>query len=104
MDHTLGSLNRTCGESRATDPESIRSFAEEIKRDYPRLNVIIHNAGINKLESVRSGDTAAAEAIVPTNLLGPIRRRTPFSGQVIDGAGVCLLGGAAMGGPRTVMP
>ena len=55
------------------DPESIRSFAEEIKRDYPSLNVIIHNAGISKLESVHSGDTAAAEATIATNLLGPIR-------------------------------
>jgi uncharacterized oxidoreductase len=58
------------------DPRSIGSFAENIKRDYPALNVVIHNAGISKLESVRAGDTAAAEAIVATNLLGPIRLNT----------------------------
>jgi uncharacterized oxidoreductase len=55
------------------DPNSIRPFAEEIKREYPKLNVVIHNAGISNLESVRSADTAAAEATVATNLLGPIR-------------------------------
>jgi uncharacterized oxidoreductase len=55
------------------DAQSIRSFAEEIKREYPTLNVVIHNAGIMKIESVRTGDTATAEAIVTTNLVGPIR-------------------------------
>lgn len=55
------------------DPSSIRSFAERIKRDYPALNVVIHNAGIMKLEALRSHDTAAAEAVIATNLLGPIR-------------------------------
>ena len=55
------------------DPDSIRSFAEDIKREHPGLNVVIHNAGISRIESVRSADTAAAEAMVATNLLGPIR-------------------------------
>lgn len=57
----------------AADPSSIRAFAEQIKRDYPALNVVIHNAGITKLESLRSHDTAAAEAVIATNLLGLIR-------------------------------
>ena len=55
------------------DPASIRSFAEKIKREYPALNVLIHNAGIMRSESVRSADTATAEALIATNLLGPIR-------------------------------
>jgi uncharacterized oxidoreductase len=53
--------------------ESIRSFAEEIKKDYPALNVVIHNAGIMKPESLQKGMVADAEAIIATNLLGPIR-------------------------------
>jgi uncharacterized oxidoreductase len=56
-----------------TDPDSIRSFAEHVKSEYPLLNVVIHNAGIMNGESLRSGDTAIAEAIIATNLLGPIR-------------------------------
>lgn len=54
------------------DPRSIPSFAEDINREYPTLNVVIHNAGIANIESVLSGD-GAAEAIVATNLLGTIR-------------------------------
>jgi uncharacterized oxidoreductase len=55
------------------DPSSIRPVAEQIKRDYPALNVVIHNARIMKLESLRSHDTGDAEAVIATNLLGPIR-------------------------------
>jgi uncharacterized oxidoreductase len=53
--------------------DAIRSFAEQIRNAYPALNVVIHNAGIMKLESLKNGAPADAEAIVATNLLGPIR-------------------------------
>jgi len=53
--------------------DSIRSFAEKIKKDHPTLNVVIHNAGIMRPESVKDGGVADAEAIIATNLLGPIR-------------------------------
>jgi uncharacterized oxidoreductase len=52
---------------------AIRSFAEQLKAGYPALNVVIHNAGIMKVESLQNGAVADAEAIVETNLLGPIR-------------------------------
>ncbi|HTC96068.1 MAG TPA: SDR family oxidoreductase [Terriglobales bacterium] len=52
---------------------AIRSFAEQLKAGYPALNVVIHNAGIMNVESLQSGAVAEAEAIVETNLLGPIR-------------------------------
>jgi len=53
--------------------ESILSFAEQIKKDYPALNVVIQNAGIMKPEPLQKGMVADAEAIITTNLLGPIR-------------------------------
>ncbi len=53
--------------------DAIRSFAEHIKKDYPSLNVVIHNAGIMRAENLREGALADAEATVATNLLGPIR-------------------------------
>src|SRR5271156_6128263 len=53
--------------------EAIRSFAEQIKRDYPALNVVIQNAGIMKPEPMEIGAVEDAEAMVATNLLGPIR-------------------------------
>jgi len=52
---------------------SIRNFAEKLKRDYPSLNVIINNAGIMRAERLQDGALADAEATITTNLLGPIR-------------------------------
>ena len=53
--------------------DAIQAFAEKLKKDYPALNVVIHNAGIMKPEPLQGGAIADAEAIVATNLLGPIR-------------------------------
>ena len=53
--------------------ETIRTFAEKLKKDFPALNVVIHNAGIMKPESLKDSAVADAEAMVTTNLLGPIR-------------------------------
>jgi len=72
------------------DPAGIRSFAAQIAADYPALNVVVNNAGIMKVERLlaQQEDLADAEAIVTTNLLGPIRltaallpllRKQPYS-------------------------
>ena len=53
--------------------EAIRSFAAQLKADYPALNAVIHNAGIMKSESIQSGELSDAEATIAINLLGPIR-------------------------------
>jgi uncharacterized oxidoreductase len=56
------------------DAASIRTFAEKLIADYPALNVVIHNAGIMRPENLtQSSETADAEAMIVTNLLGPIR-------------------------------
>jgi uncharacterized oxidoreductase len=56
------------------DPAAIKTFAQKLTADFPALNVVIHNAGIMRPEDLlKSTDTADAEAIVTTNLLGPIR-------------------------------
>ncbi|WP_102126740.1 SDR family oxidoreductase [Deinococcus planocerae] len=55
------------------DPEAIRRFAQRLQAEFPALNVVIHNAGIMRAESVRGGALEDAEATVATNLLGPIR-------------------------------
>ena len=53
--------------------DSIRRVAEQLKRDYPALNVIVNNAGIMRPEILQEGALADAEAMITTNLLGPIR-------------------------------
>jgi uncharacterized oxidoreductase len=55
------------------DPESIRETVAKLTTHFPGLNVVVNNAGIMRPEDVTKGETAAAEAIIATNLLGPIR-------------------------------
>lgn len=57
------------------DPGSLRAFAARAIAEFPSLNVLINNAGIMRRESLlaQQPDLADAEAIVATNLLGPIR-------------------------------
>ncbi|HXC96637.1 MAG TPA: SDR family oxidoreductase [Edaphobacter sp.] len=56
------------------DPAAITAFARKLTADFPAVNVVILNAGIMRPESLlQSADTADAESIVTTNLLGPIR-------------------------------
>ncbi len=58
-----------------TDAASIRAFAEKLSSEYPALNVVVHNAGISRRENLpaQPADVPDAEAIISTNLLGPIR-------------------------------
>ena len=57
------------------DPTAIRTFAAQAIEQFPSLNVVINNAGIMRRENllVQQPDLADAEAIVTTNLLGPLR-------------------------------
>jgi uncharacterized oxidoreductase len=56
-------------------PEAIRAFAAKMAEEYPSLNVVIHNAGIMRPENLleQPDELTDAEAIITTNLLGPIR-------------------------------
>jgi uncharacterized oxidoreductase len=56
-------------------PAAIRAFAAQLVADFPSLNVLINNAGIMRAEKLLAQpfDLADAEAMVATNLLGPIR-------------------------------
>jgi uncharacterized oxidoreductase len=53
--------------------DAIQSFAAEMIAKYPKLNAVMHNAGIMKNEDLKQGKTEDAEATITTNLLGPIR-------------------------------
>jgi uncharacterized oxidoreductase len=59
----------------AAEPVKIRAFVADVAARYPALNVLINNAGIMRPEKLaaQQEDLADAEAIVTTNLLGPIR-------------------------------
>ncbi|MGV0908453.1 SDR family oxidoreductase [Martelella sp. FOR1707] len=57
-----------------TDPADIHDTAAELVAAYPRLNVLINNAGIMPFDdpAVKIDDTVSRR-IIDTNLLGPIR-------------------------------
>jgi uncharacterized oxidoreductase len=57
------------------NPAAIRKFAARAVAEFPSINVLINNAGIMRVEKLlaHEADLADAEAIVTTNLLGPIR-------------------------------
>lgn len=57
-----------------TDPEAIKAAAARVVAEFPALNVLFNNAGIMPFDDA-SGiiDDAVAQAILTTNLLGPIR-------------------------------
>ena len=55
--------------------EAIREFGARMAKEYPALNVVIHNAGIMRPENLleQPEDLKDVEATITTNLLGPIR-------------------------------
>lgn len=56
------------------DPASIETAAETLISRYPTLNVLINNAGIMPFDNAGGViDDQVAQAIIATNLLGPIR-------------------------------
>jgi uncharacterized oxidoreductase len=56
------------------DPASISAAAKKLIGDYPKLNVVINNAGIMQLDdSSTVMDDAQMVSIITTNLIGPIR-------------------------------
>ena len=57
------------------DAAGIAGFAARLVAAQPRLNVLINNAGIMRAEDLLAEDYATddAEAMIATNLLGPIR-------------------------------
>ncbi len=64
--------------------DAIRSFASQLTKDYPDLNAVIHNAGIMRVEDLKSGGVADAEAVITTNLLGPIRLTAALLPQLLS--------------------
>jgi uncharacterized oxidoreductase len=53
--------------------EAIKTFAAQLIKTHPKLNAVIHNAGIMRAEKLIDAKLNDAEATITTNLLGPIR-------------------------------
>lgn len=55
------------------DAAAIRRFAIELDDNHPEINVLVNNAGIQRVEDLTSGSPGTAEQTININLLGPIR-------------------------------
>lgn len=65
------------------DAESISAVAKELTQRFPKLNVLINNAGIMQIDDVSGPvDDAIAVATITTNLLGPIRLTSALVGHL----------------------
>jgi uncharacterized oxidoreductase len=63
------------------DPASILAVAGKLIADYPKLNVLINNAGMMQVDDVSGQvDDKLIVSTVTTNLMGPIR----FTGALIE--------------------
>ena len=56
-----------------SDEADIRRFADEVIAPLPSLDILINNAGINKIEPVDAIDDGTWEKILMVNLSGPMR-------------------------------
>jgi len=56
-----------------SDATSIAAGVARLTAEFSSLNAVLNNAGIMRPEDLKAGAVADAEAIVATNLLGPIR-------------------------------
>jgi uncharacterized oxidoreductase len=57
-----------------TAADAVTAFARQVVVAHPRLNVLVNNAGVYSAETITTGrDLAAAQAMIDTNLAGPIR-------------------------------
>jgi uncharacterized oxidoreductase len=67
------------------EAEAIPVFANRVAAEHPDLNVLINNAGIMRVEDLKAlpASLSDAEAIITTNLLGPIRLTAALLPQLL---------------------
>jgi uncharacterized oxidoreductase len=65
------------------DAADIRRFAIELKDHHPDVNVLVNNAGIQRVEDITSGGPGTAELTLAINLLGPIRLTSAVLHQLL---------------------
>lgn len=64
--------------SDVSDPESIKKLYEEVIQDFPRLNVLINNAGIMRAIDFNNEEMDGICSEIEINLNGPIRMVQQF--------------------------
>ena len=76
----------------AASASDITRFAADVIAAFPAINVLVNNAGIMMHEDLTAArDLAAAEAMVATNLLGPIRLIDALIGHLSTQPGAAIV-------------
>jgi uncharacterized oxidoreductase len=74
MEVTKANLGMTWVELDIEDPASISTIAKKLTAEYPKLNVLINNAGTMNIDDVSTAvDERLLVSTLTTNLMGPIR-------------------------------
>jgi uncharacterized oxidoreductase len=73
------------------DAASIAAAVPKLIAEFPALNAVLNNAGIMRPEILKQGEVADAEAIVATNLLGPIRLTAALLPHLLQQPGATIL-------------
>jgi len=83
-----------------------RKLAGSMRERFPKLNVLVNNAGIQRIEDLTSGDVADSEATINTNVLGPMRLTAALMKQLMtQPEGAILNVSSALGMmPAAMMP
>jgi uncharacterized oxidoreductase len=61
----------------------VQKLAMEVKQRFPKLNVLINNAGVQRTEDLTTGHTADSEEMININLLGPTRLTSALIQQLL---------------------
>ena len=82
------------------NPAAIKSFAADITKRFPKLNVVLHSAGIMRAENLldEGADLVTVESTIATNLLGPMRLNAALLQHLLkqpDGAILTITSGLA---------
>ena len=82
------------------NPAAIKSFAADITKRFPKLNVVLHSAGIMRAENLlgEGADPVTVESTIATNLLGPMRLNAALLQHLLkqpDGAILTITSGLA---------
>lgn len=84
------------------DPTDIEAFASQIREQFPKLNVLINNAGMGKIEDLASDsiDVSVMQSTIQTNIVGvlhltalllPTLKQQPHSTIITTTSGLAFL-------------
>lgn len=92
LDATIAGRARMTAYVLDVTTDDLDAFAKRVVAEHPKLNVLVNNAGIYSAEKVTARrDLADAEAMLTTNVLGPIRMTNAFVDHLSAQADAAIL-------------